>query len=62
MLAKFSAAIKALFNSPYLDKADVAAAVSGAVVLFGLHLTSFQQAAAVTLIAGAYVVAHKLTN
>jgi len=62
MNAKLKALLDALFNSPYLDKADVATAAGAAVVLFKLPLASTQQAALVTLLVIAYAVSHKIEN
>lgn len=54
--------LDALFNSPYLDKADVAAALTAGVVVFKLPLSPSQQAGLVTLIGVAYLVAHKVSQ
>lgn len=54
--------VNALFDSPYLDKADVAYVVTAAVVLFKLPLPADQQAALVALLGVGYVVAHKLAQ
>lgn len=61
-MARAKAVLDALFNSPYLDKADVVLALSAAVILFKLPLSAEQQAAAVVLLGIAYVVAHKIEN
>lgn len=55
-------ALNALFDSPYLDKADVAYIVTAAVVLFKLPLPADQQAALVGLLGLGYVIAHKLSQ
>lgn len=46
-----------LFNSPYLSKIDVAAALTAAVLLFHLPLSPVQQASAVLLLGVAYMAA-----
>lgn len=61
-MQKIKQYVQAVFNSPYLDKADVAVAIAALVILFKLPLDPTQQAAFVTLIVSAYAVAHKLTN
>jgi hypothetical protein len=60
-MTKLKAALDALFNSPYLDKADVAAVVSAAVTL-GLPLTAAQQGASVLVIGVAYIIARKVES
>ena len=62
MNAKLKALLNSIFDSPYLDKADVAYVVTSAVVLFKLNLPADQQAALVGLLGVAYVVAHKVAN
>ena len=62
MNAKLKAVLDAVFNSPYLDKADVAYVVSSAVVLFKLGLPADQQAALVGLLSVVYIVGHKIEN
>jgi recombinational DNA repair protein RecT len=61
-MTKLKAFLKSVFDSPYLDKADVAYVITAAVVLFKLHLPADKQAALVGLLGVAYVVAHKVTN
>lgn len=61
-MAKVKAVLDSIFNSPYLDKADVVLVVAAAVILFKLPLTGEQQAAAVVLLGTLYVVAHKIEN
>ena len=59
---KIKTIVRRLFNSSYLDKGDVATVIAAAIILFKLPLDSVQQAAAVTLISVAYVIAHKISN
>lgn len=54
--------LNALFDSPYIDKADVAYIVTAAVLLFKLPLQPEQQAALVGLLGLGYVIAHKLAQ
>jgi hypothetical protein len=58
-MSKLKAALDALFNSPYLDKTDVAAVVAAGVTL-GLPLNAAQQGASVLLISLIYIVARKI--
>jgi hypothetical protein len=61
-MTKLKAALAALFNSPYLDKADVAYVITSAVVLFKLPLAADREAALVALLTLGYIIVHKVTN
>jgi hypothetical protein len=61
-MTKLKAALKALFDSPYLDKADVAYVVTSAVLLFKLPLSADKEAALVGLLGLGYIIAHKVAN
>jgi len=62
MKAKLKALLDAVFSSPYVDKADIAYALTSAVVLFKLPLSSSRQAALASLLAIVYIIAHKIEN
>lgn len=61
-MTRIKAVLNALFDSPYLDKADVAYVVTAVAILFRLNLPADQQAALVALLGLGYVVAHKLAQ
>jgi small basic protein len=61
-MAKLKAFLKSVFDSPYLDKADIVLVVAAASVLFGFHLSVDKQAALITVLGAVYVIAHKISN
>lgn len=61
-MTKLKAFLDGLFNSPYLTKIDVAAALAAGVLLFHLPLDTTQQAAGVLLISCVFMVAKAIES